>query len=131
MKFINHTDAEPCILTMKILEMFRKDVNEYGAEFLIVHLPGLGELGPISKGRKNSWSDLVAEIDERFGVISPCDKMIEAVGDGPMESLLTGQYSVKGNQVVQGHYSLKGNEAIAETIAEYLSKMLESKRNEH
>ncbi|MDQ7824201.1 MAG: hypothetical protein RDV48_15470 [Candidatus Eremiobacteraeota bacterium] len=99
---------EPVAVSLKIIDLFRSEVESQGAAFLIVHLPTRQDIDFSRKGSKLLCRDFIKALEEKNTVLKPEALLVKEK---------TADLFCQG-----GHYTSKGNEIIAQSIAEHLEK---------
>lgn len=106
-------DEEPALLTLRIIQEFKKDVELNGGRFLIVYLPIKGDLTNLLNGEELAYSELLEKIEEDNNVIHPENEFLERVESSSLDI-----FFMKG-----GHYSSEGNKIIADRITKSIVEM--------
>lgn len=104
-------DGEGVVLTRRILEMFRNDVQVTGRPFLLVYLPLKQNIEARLDGAADPAEPLLAVFRQSFTVVDPTSRLVEAARSGGVDV------------VAPGHYTAIGNRAVAEALAEAIGAM--------
>jgi hypothetical protein len=92
---------EPAMITKKIVEEFKRDVETRGSKFYIVYLPSKPFFQDIFEGNKKHYHELLREIEETADTINPEQKLLfEANRSTPKSLFLISHYSPRANQIV-------------------------------
>ena len=103
-------NSEPAIITLKIIQQFKKDVEYNGGKFIVVHLPRKSDMRALLNEKSLPYYDLLKKLEEFSQVIHPEHEMLKKAKSSSIASLY-----IK-------HYSPRGNKIIADTIARFLVK---------
>lgn len=103
-------DGEPVRITVRLLQEFRQDAEQHGAEFYVVHLPKEDDVSRLLSGRPLLYRELLARLSEEQRVIDPAARLVSAARNTSLDRLF------------QRHYSAAGNRVIAGVIAQFLLK---------
>ena len=104
-------DGEGVVLTRRILEMFRNDVQVTGRPFLLVYLPLKQNIQARLDGGADPAEPLLAIFRQSFTVVDPTERLVDAARRGGVDI------------VAPGHYTAIGNAAVAEALAEAIVAM--------
>lgn len=104
---------EPSQLALKIVDVFKRDVEKSGANFLVVHLPKHVDLFTLESGSTLPYQELLREIVTKTEAILPEQQMIKRLRYIPDSNL---KYLFNFSL----HYSGEANEIIAEIISDHL-----------
>lgn len=104
---------EPSQLALKIVDIFKRDVENSGAEFLVVHLPKHGDLFTLKSGSKLPYQELLERIVTKTETILPEHHLLKRLRAMPSSNL---KYLFNFSL----HYSGEANEIIAKTISDHL-----------
>jgi hypothetical protein len=93
---------EPAMITKKIVEEFKRDVETRGMKFYVVYLPSHQlYLQDRLEGNKIPFDELLKEIENIAHTINPEQKLlIEATQSTPKALFLRTHYSPRANQIV-------------------------------
>ncbi|MCB0429240.1 MAG: SGNH/GDSL hydrolase family protein [Flavobacteriales bacterium] len=105
-------DLEPVTLTLKIVEAFKRDVQEKGGAFFLVHLPRKADVKALMNKEKLSYDNLLAKLDAENALIHPERKLLEFAGTVCLDSLFAPEQ----------HYSGHGNYLVAEEIVDAIGQ---------
>lgn len=103
-------DTEPARLALRIIDSFRREAEEAGARFWILHIPRRDQLAAARRGKPLDYAALLKKLKKDFHVIDPTEKLLRRSESTSLDSLFT----------PQKHYSAAGNRVIAEVLAESL-----------
>jgi hypothetical protein len=95
----------------RIIEEFKRDVEEKGGRFMIVHLPTKKPIKRLRNGRDLKYQDLLEELQANFELIDPSPELSHKAETLSFDDLFSDRSS---------HYSSIGNKVIGETIANAL-----------
>ena len=94
-------NEEPAMITKKIVEEFKRDVETNGMKFYVVYLPSEPFFQDILEGNKKHYHELLKEIEETAYTINPEQKLlIEATQSTPKALFLISHYSPRANKIV-------------------------------
>jgi hypothetical protein len=95
-------NGEPAMITKKIVEEFKRDVETRGMKFYVVYLPCHQlYLQDRLEGNKIPFDELLKEIEETADTINPEQKLLfEANRSTPKALFLISHYSPRANQIV-------------------------------
>lgn len=95
----------------KIIEEFKREVEEEGGRFLIVHLPSSKPIKRLKDGATLKYQDLLEDLKSTYTVIDPSSELIRQTNISSLDDLISDRSS---------HYSKVGNQIVGETIANAL-----------
>ncbi len=95
----------------RIIEEFKREVEEEGGRFVIVHLPTKKPIKRLRNGRDLKYQDLLKELQATYELIDPSPELIRQADVSSPADL----FAERGS-----HYSQVGNRIVAETIANAL-----------
>jgi hypothetical protein len=94
-------NEEPAMITKKIVEEFKRDVETSGSKFYVVYLPSKPFFQDIFQGNKMPFHELLKEIEKTAYTINPEQKLlIEANRSTPKSLFLGSHYSPRANQII-------------------------------
>lgn len=94
-------NEEPAMITKKIMEEFKRDVERNGITFYVVYLPPKLYFQDLFKGNKMPFHELLKEIEKIAYTINPEQKLlIEATQSTPKALFLKRHYTPRANQIV-------------------------------
>lgn len=95
----------------RIIQEFKREVEEAGGRFVIVHLPTEKPLEQLIDGETLDYQDLLAELDTAHEVVDPSSDLIHEANVSSLDDLISDRSS---------HYSKVGNHVIGEALAHAL-----------
>jgi hypothetical protein len=114
-------DDESMGLTTAIIDAFRRQAEEAGAHFLVVHLPARSDLETLLAGEPLAYRALLRQLDERFEVVHPERLMMRVARDDSIDALF-----VPGP--MKGHYSAFANKLIADALFDEVAREITAGR---
>ncbi|AGF78512.1 hypothetical protein UWK_01962 [Desulfocapsa sulfexigens DSM 10523] len=110
--FFYNLSYEPAQLAMSLLDTFQSEIEQYGSQFIVVHIPNVIDVIKKRFTMEPKYSGLLSEIEKNHLVYKPLQTLAEQSKKGSLFNLY-----MEG-----GHYSAVGNKIIAQVIAENLIK---------
>lgn len=107
-KGLNARMTEQNNLAFEIIQLFKKEAEEDGSEFLVVHLPNKGSIETFEQGSSN-YQELLNKISTKTDVIK--------------SKAIYNEFK-KGTNLFIPHFSPLANQIIADDIANYLKPKL-------
>ena len=95
----------------QIIHEFKREVEDAGGRFVIVHLPTKKPIKRLQNGRDLKYQNLLEQLQATYELIDPSPSMIRHADQYSPEELFADRSS---------HYSKVGNRIVAETIANAL-----------
>ena len=95
----------------RIIQEFKREVEENGGRFMIVHLPTKKPIKRLRNGRELKYQDLLEELQTTYELIDPSPEFIRQADVSSPDDLFSDRSS---------HYSKVGNQIVAEAIANAL-----------
>jgi len=105
-------NAEPVVVSLKIIEEFRKDVEATGSQYFVIHLPRKQDIKKKMSGEKLPYEVVLKEIQKNYFVLDPLPAFLNHV-----QSQLLDDLFVAGKR----HYSSRGNGIVAHLVAKQLN----------
>ena len=90
-------------IVWRIIEEFKREVEEGGGRFLIVHIPTKSPIKQLQNGERLDYQNLLEELNANFELIDPSPELIHQAETSSFENLFaegSSHYSNVGNQVV-------------------------------
>ncbi|MEX2491416.1 MAG: SGNH/GDSL hydrolase family protein [Nitrospirales bacterium] len=94
-----------------IIQEFKREVEETGGRFVIVHLPTEKPLEQLIDGEPLDYQDLLTELETAHELVDPSSDLIRQANVSSLDDLISDRSS---------HYSQVGNQIVGETIAKAL-----------
>lgn len=104
-------NSEPIVVSLKIVEEFRKEVEATGSEFFAIHLPRKQDIQKRLSGEKLAYEEVLEKLREQHSVIDPLPAFLKHAKSHSLDDLF-----VAGKR----HYSEAGNRIVAHEITEHL-----------
>lgn len=101
---------EPAILTLKIMDAFKMNVEKYGAKFYTVHIPRSQDLADKKNNENFVYKDMLQTLEKKMTLIHTEDALMQAAKNTDLSDLFE----------ANGHYSAKGNAAVAKEISRFI-----------
>jgi hypothetical protein len=95
----------------RIIQEFKREVEETGGRFVIVHLPTKKPLKLLIDGEPLDYQDLLAELNTAHELVDPSSDLIRQANVSSLDDLISDRSS---------HYSKVGNHVIGEVLAHAL-----------
>jgi len=108
---LHRNGEDPELLSLKIIQMFKEDVESKRARFFIVYLPNNIDLDAVLKTGHSPSARFLNEVEKIQPMIHPERKLLEAATRGSVRSLF-------GDL----HYSVKANNIVASVVAGSIAK---------
>jgi len=106
---------EPARLAVEILKQFKKEVEDSGGIFLMVHLPSVPDLAWLRDKKTLPFASLLDSMQKIAPVIQPESRMFETMGGREFSSFFN-----------DGHYREELNDAVGKTVASFLIEHFDS-----
>ncbi|MCZ6800876.1 MAG: SGNH/GDSL hydrolase family protein, partial [Nitrospirae bacterium] len=98
-------------IVWRIIEEFKREVEEKGGRFMIVHLPTKKPIIRLRNEQRLKYQNLLEELKANYELIDPSPELIHKADISSFDDLFSDRSS---------HYSTIGNQVIGETIANAL-----------
>jgi len=95
-------NKEPAIVSLKIIQLFKDDVESRGTKFYIVHLPTKFGLKMLLHGRKLYYADFMGKLEDTGRFIHTENAIIDEVKKSTLYKVCPRHYSVPTNKIVAG-----------------------------
>ncbi|MBC8182529.1 SGNH/GDSL hydrolase family protein [candidate division KSB1 bacterium] len=102
-------EKEPALLTLKIIQEFKKSAEKNGGRFMIVHLPIQSDILNLLHGKELVYSELLQKIEKSSDIVFPELEMVEAAKISSVDSL----FGIT-------HYSDEANKIVGDVLAKYI-----------
>jgi hypothetical protein len=104
-------DSMSRTVVSRIIEEFKREVEEEGGRFMIVHLPTKRPIKRLRNGQHLKYQNFFEELQANFELIDPSPELIQMAEVSTFDDLFSDRSS---------HYSNIGNQVVGETIANAL-----------
>jgi len=98
-------------IVWRIIEEFKREVEEKGGRFMIVHLPTKKPIKRLRNEQRLKYQNLLEELKANYELINPSPELIHKADISSFDDLFSDRSS---------HYSTIGNQIIGETVANAL-----------
>jgi hypothetical protein len=98
-------------IAWRIIEKFKREVEEQGGHFTIVHLPTKKPIKRLRNGLDLKYQNLLEELQANFELIDPSPDLIQQADASSFDNLFSDRSS---------HYSSVGNQVVGEVVAKAL-----------